>query len=81
MLTQRNKFSALQKSETHTTNDEFENFVNAHLEATAEWLQTKHGDKPTVPWETLSDVKLLPNAIGRTQPISMPWNLKRYKMN
>ena len=21
--------------------------------------------------------KLLPNAIGRTQPISMPWNLKK----
>ena len=31
-----NKFNALQeKSETHTSNDEYENFVNAHLEAAA----------------------------------------------
>ena len=31
-LTLRNKFDALQeKSETHTPNDEYENFVNAHL--------------------------------------------------
>ena len=38
MLTLRNKFDALQeKSETHIPNDEYENFVNAHLEAAAEW--------------------------------------------
>ena len=30
-LTPRNKFDALQeKTETHTPNDEYENFVNAH---------------------------------------------------
>ena len=32
-LTLRNKFDALQeKSETHTPNDEYENFVNTHSE-------------------------------------------------
>ena len=43
MLTQRNKFDALEeKSETPTPNDEYENFVNAHLEAAAECtLKTK----------------------------------------
>ena len=40
----RNKFDALQeKSETHTPNDEYENFVNAYLEAAAECIPTKHG--------------------------------------
>ena len=30
-----------------------ENFVNAHLEAAAECIQTKQRAKPRVPWETL----------------------------
>ena len=38
----RNKFDALQKkTEIHTPNDEYENFVNAHLEAAAKYLRTK----------------------------------------
>ena len=41
MLTLRNKFDALQKSETHTQNDEYENLFNAHLEAVAECVPTK----------------------------------------
>ena len=37
MITQRNKFDALQKRwETLTQNDEYENFVNAHMEAATE---------------------------------------------
>ena len=82
---ERNKFDALQeKSETHTPNDEYENFVNSHLETAAECIPTKKRPKPTVPWETLAvrkkraDVK---NAIGGTPPILIPWNLKRHKMN
>ena len=54
-LALRNKFDALEgKSETHTPNDEHENFVSAHLEAVAECMPTKQRTKPTVPWETLA---------------------------
>ena len=53
-LTLRNKFDALQeRSETHTPNDKYENFVNVHLEAAAECIPTK----PRVPWETLAVLK------------------------
>ena len=42
VLTLRNKFDALQeKIETHTPNDEYENFINAHLKAAAECIPTK----------------------------------------
>ena len=42
MITLRNKFDALQEiSETLTPNDKYENFVNAHMEAVAEWILTK----------------------------------------
>ena len=51
VLTLRNKFDALQeKPETHTPNDEYENFVNAHLETATECIQRA---KLRVPWETL----------------------------
>ena len=40
-LTQRNKLDALEEiSETPTPNDECENFVNAHIEATAACIPT-----------------------------------------
>ena len=46
----RNKFDALQEiSETPTPNDEYENFVKAHLEAAAECIPTKQRAKPRVP--------------------------------
>ena len=46
MLTLRNKFDALQEiSETLTLNDEYENFVNAHIEAAAECIPTKQRAK------------------------------------
>ena len=51
----RNKFDALQeKTETRTPNDEYENFVNAHLEAAAKYMPTKHRTKSRVPWDTLA---------------------------
>ena len=82
-LALRNKCDALQeKTEKHTPNDEYENFVNAHLEAVEEYIATKQRTKSRVTWETLAVREILPpNAIGRTQPILMPWNLKRDKMN
>ena len=55
MLTPRNKFNALQEiSETHTATNEYENFVNAHLEAAVECIPIKQRVKPRVPWETLA---------------------------
>ena len=41
-------------SETPTPNDEYENFVNVHLEAAAECIPTKQRAKPKVSWETLA---------------------------
>ena len=54
-LTLSNKFQAHQEiSETPTPNDEYNSFVNAHLEASAECITTKQRAKPRVPWETLA---------------------------
>ena len=54
-LTLRNKFDALPEiSETLTLNDEYENFVNVHLEAAVECIPTKQRTRPRVPWETLA---------------------------
>ena len=51
----RNNFNALQeKTETRAANDEYENFVNARLEAAAKYIPTKHRTKARVPWETLA---------------------------
>ena len=53
MLTQRNKFEALQEiTGTPTHNDEYENFVNDHLEETAECTPIKQKAKLTLLWET-----------------------------
>ena len=40
------------ETETHTPNDEYENFINAHLEAAAECIPNKQRAKSRVPWET-----------------------------
>ena len=49
-LTLRNNFDVQQeKTETHTPNDEYENFVNADVEAAAEYIPTKQRTKPRVP--------------------------------
>ena len=54
-LTLRNKFDALlEKTETHTPNEEYANFVNAHLEAATKCIPTKQRARPIVPWETLA---------------------------
>ena len=46
----RNKFDSQQeKTETRTPNDEYEYFVNAHLEAAAKFIPTKHRTKSRVP--------------------------------
>ena len=51
----RNKFDTLQeKTETHTPNDGYEDFVNAHLEAAAKYIPTKHRTKTRVPWGILA---------------------------
>ena len=54
MLALRNKYDALQEqAKTHTPNEEYENFINAHLEAATEFIATKQRTKYRVPWETL----------------------------
>ena len=51
----RSKFDALQeKTETRTPNDEYENFVDTHLDAAAKYIPTKPRTKSRVPWETLA---------------------------
>ena len=42
------------RRQKRTPNDEYENFVNAHLEAAAKHIPTKHRTKSRVPWETLA---------------------------
>ena len=51
----RNRFETLQeKTEKGTPNDEYENFVDAHLEAASKCIPTKYRTKYRVPWETLA---------------------------
>ena len=51
----RNRFETLQeKTEKGIPNDEYENFVNAHLEAAAKCIPTKPRTKYRFPWETLA---------------------------
>ena len=55
VLELRNRFETLQeKTEKSTPNDEYENFVYAHLEAAAKHIPTKIKTKYRVPWETLA---------------------------
>ena len=47
----RNRLEALQeKTEKGTPNDEYENFVEAHLEAASKCIPTKPRTKYRVPW-------------------------------
>ena len=43
-----------EKTEKGTPNDEYENFVNAHLEVAANCIPTQPKTKYRVPWETLA---------------------------
>ena len=55
VLELRNLFEALQvKTEKGTSNDEYENFVNADHEAAANRISTKPKTKKRVPWEKLA---------------------------
>ena len=55
MLTLRNKNDALQeKTETHTPNDEYENFMNAHLEVAWNTYQLNKELNLESHWETLA---------------------------
>ena len=81
VLELRNRFETLQeKTEKGTPNDEYENFLEAHLEAVSKCIPTKPRTKYRVPWETLAVrekralVKTATKAIGRTQQTQMPEN-------
>ena len=55
VLELRNRYETLQeRTKKSTQNDEYENFVNAHLEAAAKCIPTKLKTKYRVPWETLT---------------------------
>ena len=55
ILELRNRFKTRQeKTEKSTLNDEFENVVNAHLEAAAKCIPTKPRTKYRVLWEMLA---------------------------
>ena len=46
MFALSNKYDALQEqTETHTPKEEYENFVNVHIEAAAEFIPTKQRRK------------------------------------
>ena len=54
VLELRNRFETLrEKTEKSTPNDEYENFVNAHVEAAAKCIPAKLKTKYRVQWETL----------------------------
>ena len=55
VLELRNRFETLQeKTEKGTPNNEYENFVEAHLEVASKCIPTKPTTKYRVPWETLA---------------------------
>ena len=88
MLALRNKFDALQeKTEIRTPNDEYENFINTHLEAAAKCTPTKLRTKSRVPWETLAVSEKCADVItaskcNRKNPMnSNVLKLKWHKMN
>ena len=87
-ITLRNKFDTLQEiSETLTLNDEYENFINVHMEVAAECIPTKLKAKNRVPWETLAvkkkrdDVKTGSLCRKGTQLMPMLRNLRWDKVN
>ena len=55
VLELRNRFETQQgKIEKGTSNDEYENFVEAHIEAASKCIPTKPRTKYRVPWETVA---------------------------
>ena len=54
-ITLRNIFNARQEiSKTLTSNDEYENFINAYIEVVPECITTNLRTKHRVPWETFA---------------------------
>ena len=53
ILNNENKYDHLQEKSETPSNNEFENFVNAYMEATVEGILTKPIVKPGVLWEIL----------------------------
>ena len=83
-----NRFDALQeKTEKRTPNDEYENFVNANLEAAAKCIPTKPRTKSRVPWKTLAvrekraDGKTASKCNRKNPTNTNALKLKRHKMN
>ena len=83
-LTLRNKYDALQENtETHTPNDEYENFAHAHLKAATEFIPTKQKTKSRIPWETLAvrekrtDVKTASKCNRKNPTNTNPLKLKK----
>ena len=77
----RNRFETLQeKTEKGTPNDEYENFVKAHLEVASKRIPTKPRTKYRVPWEMVAIrekrtlVKTACKSIRKDQQLQMPEN-------
>ena len=80
----RNRFETLQeKTGKGTPNDEYENFVNVHLEAAAKCISTKPRTKYRVPTETLvvreklADVKTASKSYRKNSANTNPRKLKK----
>ena len=70
----KNRFETLQeKTEKGTPNDEYESFVEAHLEAASKCIPTKPRTKYRVPWETLEYFHADP--VASVHPLSVSWYL------
>ena len=52
MINVRNNFDSLQRHLKHTSNEEYENFLNAHIKVLADCLPTKSRSTCQVPWES-----------------------------
>ena len=74
------------KTETHTPNEEYENFFDAHLEAAVEFIATKQRMKSRIPWETLAvrekcaDVKTASKCNRKNPTNTNTRKIKKYKM-
>ena len=75
VLELRNRFETLQeKTEKSTPNDEYENFVNAHLEAAAKCIPTKLKTKYRVPMGNFSGERKTCTSENRLPKLSKKTN-------
>ena len=87
VLELRNRFETLQeKTEKGTPNDEYENFVNAHLEAAGKCVPKKPWTKYRVPWETLAvrekrtHVETASKSYRKNPTNTNAWKLKKHNI-